>query len=557
LAVLLLLLAFGGSVGASRSTFDRPLDLNTGWTTAHALIFLRAYQDWGFARLGGVTVSIPKSKEIQETAIARFPMDAPYVYVSYPPLAMWAPYFVFRVIRAVAQVPLSVAFIETYNLIVNRLGGALAVFLLGGWIVRQLKEDRFFSIAGGLTLAVIWMFQPLVLYISQDVYSEDVAVLVPTYLMIWLILREVERRGPRPKGEAGAFLAVATWALGTDWYAWVVGFAGIFILCLRRFQASRRAPLSTLWPLPAAFLVVGAIYSFQLVSFGNRFGVLWDRFLYRTGDNPEALGRAATLFELFEKIVRPWRSFSLPTSFLTSSLGPTLLALSCVGWATMPFALGWWKRPRARPALLAGWVLIVLCPLIQLVILKQHSYTHFWSAYKIGILASLGWLVVPLLASSLAHRLRQRLATEGAFLATSLAVTACIVVTSTASHARLIPPPNPDFQTLAEDLKPLITPEQILVSKDLGAFASYPTVKLWYLDRFVYPPEELAEFQRLGVVDTKNREAVTLSFDEPNSRIASSSACPSRSEWLPRPFFGKRIRVTFASRDSSGACSQR
>jgi hypothetical protein len=473
---------------------------------------MRNLDAWGFWHLGGIAVLVPKTPEFSDASFARFGIHEPMVYVSFPPFWLWLPYGVYRVLHAIIQLPLSISFLQIYHLIVDRLGGLIAVFLLGQWLTRK-ASGRIRPEMGGLIAAAAWTFQPFVLYWTQNLYFADSAVLTPLILFGLTALDRLDSGG---RGLALSFLAA--WACGTDWYGWVVAVMAIGLL-------RKRAG-----PILAGLGVVCLIYGGQLLWLGNRFYVLLDRLLYRTSNNLDPTsGIPAGTGELLSSVFQQWKGyvFALPLGSLPS----VLLALGCALLASLPFAWGAFRRPDHRKILGAAWLLFVAAPFIHLMILRQHAATHQVDAFKMSVPVALGWLGITLAAAELPW-LRWIPAVA------LLAVGGIGWAAGARGYRELATTPGPEYRDFSEYLSRTFSSDEVLVSDAFRANWHEPQ-NLWYLGRMAYSPADLDEYREREVVALEHARLVYLSFKDPPE---SNPSYPCTTQWQPllQTYFRKK-----------------
>ena len=177
------------SLTMSSYVFNRPLELDAHheFITAHTLVSLRSLDQWGIFQTLGASILVPKSNEYLQVDITVLDKDNG-VYLSYPSLWLVVPYLIFKILA----IPTTVASLQIYHLIFNRLFTSIIIYFLFLEIIYlfkdKFKKTNLIQGWGSKLLAFLgtaaWIFSPPVLYWSQNVYFCDQAILLPVYALL-------------------------------------------------------------------------------------------------------------------------------------------------------------------------------------------------------------------------------------------------------------------------------------------------------------------------------------------------------------------------------------
>ncbi len=220
LELALLAAVFAFSVALRSPNLDRPLSEHHEWLTAHSLMVMQIWwEDGAWDAKFTQRMNYPRQadKYINNAAMSLYghylPHDANgnFYYMSHPPMAMVAPYAVFRALGVRPDVrPLQI-----FGLAVHLLC-ALAVFVL----VRT-ADPTGNSLNGGAVLGGAWyLLLPANLWFHSNVYYTEIFAQLP-FLMVALVailcLRRLERRADVGATWLLALAAASAFAVFSEW----------------------------------------------------------------------------------------------------------------------------------------------------------------------------------------------------------------------------------------------------------------------------------------------------------------------------------------------------
>ena len=552
--IALIFLVWLASVLVSKPIFSRPLHEHHEWLTAHTLVSMRAFEEWGFWKLLGASIRVPKSYEFIGVDLTYF-TKGEGIYLSYPSLWLVLPYVAFKFLSLLPlDINLSPQYLQAYNLIVNRLICGVVIYYLYLEIIKIIagntltdyhkKMIAFLGLMG-------WMFTPPVLYWTQNVYLSDQAVLLPIYIIFLISLKcKFKFEQLSTPGKSLLFIASLV-ACGIDWYGWVSVSVILSIVLVDRWLSRNRGLFS-----PVAFLMqylnsIKWLFSGMLVSevaflaqlfyYQDGLNQIYETFLYRSSTIYK--GDELTLILLLRTIVEHWIAYypprlqqiTKPDNYhyypprLQQITKPDIYHLIAVLVAAL-LILGilyyFDRKSEDRPLSVYVYALVFLVPLLQLYLLKQHSYIHDFSAFKMGLPISFSLLVLPavLLSLILKNTWSYR---NVQFLHGNVYILIFIVLlglmmifssrTGVTKFAGVGGNINQDkgflvARNIAFDDLPITNDESLVVDPS-------PPQPLWYTNRFIYSPSQLKNLLsqgKLNVENLKKMKPIFLAFrDEP------------------------------------------
>ncbi len=544
-ALALIFLLWLVSVLVSKPIFSRPLDAQHEWLTAHTLVSMRAFEEWGFWKLLGASISVPKSYEFIGVDITNFTKQEG-IYLSYPSLWLVLPYVAFKFLSLLPlDIDLSPQYLQGYNLIVNRLICGVVIYYLYLEIIKIItgntltdshkKMIAFLGLMG-------WMFTPPVLYWTQNVYGPDQPVLLPIYIIFLISLRcKFKFEQLSTLGKSLLFIASLV-ACGIDWYGWVSVSIILLIVLVDRWLSRNKGSFSPIaflkqylnsikW-LFSGMLVTGVAFLAQLLYYRDGLNQIYKTFLSRSGTVHK--GNILTPILLLRRIVKHWIVYYPPAlQRITKPNNYHLIAVLVAALLILGILYYFDRKREDRPLSVYVYVLVFLVPFLQLYLLKQHSYAHNFSAFKMGLPISFSLLILPavllilILKKTLSNRNFQFL--HGNVYISIFIVSLGLMMIFTSSSgvtkfARVGRNINQDkgflvARNIAFDDLPITNDESLVVDRT-------PPQPLWYTKRFIYSPSQLKNLLsqgKLNVENLKKMKPVFFAFrDEPiNTNVSS------------------------------------
>lgn len=567
LQITAVFLAWIISLFISRNVFFRPLSgTSHEWLTGHTLVSIRAFEEWGFFRLFGVSGLMPRTYEFLNIDITRL-TKTEGIYLSYPSFWLILPYMVFKALKSAQLIhQLTPQFIFIYNLVMDRLFCGLAVFGIYLQISKRLLAGRLKNTAIYLAayLGLLgWMFNPSVLYWTQNIYFADQAVLLPLYVIFFLLLR-VDFDADRLTGKhyPSIFFILSFLACGIDYY----GAAGVifFWFITRKSKISRSLFLGA--------VTAGLIYLAQLIYFKDGFHQIAEVGFHRTLDMHDEVNHSLTNDYILMYVVEYW-TLTLPRIYFSifSFLGGVhvdsvvLLCVLGVLFGSLTFI----HKGDTRQNFFK-WVYLFLfaVPVAQIFILKQHSLIHNFSSFKLMLgvtFLSLVWpvsalfLLITKLCRSVKETHRDQIC--NAIFYVLSAILAGIIISSSMPQfdiesGRL----NPDKIEYGRLLEKNFSDNDLLMEDCpiCGSRVSYffpwnlrvrpypqPDV-MWYSHKAVYYYKELAYLTAKGILNVDHlskMQPVFLSYKDETEDTAADLFCSDQWVELKEKILGRTVVV--------------
>jgi hypothetical protein len=402
------------SLWLSSYPYNRPLN-ESDWVTAHTLLSLKALDNWGFLHLFGASALMPYSYELQGADVTAF-TKAEGIYLSYPSLWLIFPYIAFKTVSLfTGHYELTPAFIITYNLIVNRFLGGIVVYFTLRYLLDYLFHDYlFYQQLGSFKKCILaiaglvgWMLPASAMVNTQNLYFSDQAVLLPLYCLFLFILRHKFDFWKLNRWDRLILGVLALIAAGMDWYGLVfIAVASCSVAALT-YSNHRNQPrqeifyklvLNVAMPLASGIAISLAFYFCQLMYFDDGFKQIVDIFVLRTSEKQEGTKITLSYLEIYAKIVGHWTGYlpKVDRAFLAGLRNFYIPgAVTTLLFIFAP-VLAWLSTTKARNRLnFAALSLLYLAPCLQLLLLKQHSYVHGFSAFKMALPIAFSTCVLP------------------------------------------------------------------------------------------------------------------------------------------------------------------
>lgn len=561
------------SVVLSKPIFDRPLYAHHEWLTAHTLVSMRAFEEWGFWKLLGASVLIPKSYEwpgVDITTLGKIQG----IYLSYPSLWLIVPYAILKLLNSITSyVYLSVQFIQIYNLVLNRLICGIVIYYLyleiietiavGGLKPFRKKIIAFLGLVG-------WMFTPPVMYWTQNVYFCDQAVLLPAYTLFIVCLKCKFKFEELSNWGKAVLFTSAFLACGFDWYGWVSVTVIMFIAFIEKWRSRDGSLfsiklflagyLNSVFFLFAGLLIAGITFFAQIFYYKDGVSQVITTFFQRSGGWVDAQNKPLALDSMLRGIARHWipyfprRMWPLlddwaDTSKTINSTDLFVIVLAVIVFLASLYLL--YRRSEQKRLTAYIYVLIFWVPLIQLYILKNHSYIHNFSALKMGLSIAFSLIVLP--AVTLSHILTDYAATTKfrtrqaniSILVFTMALALAIIGSSgiaVIAFADIGSNQSKELGTLVKD----IPRDDLIITSDAELFvAPFPPQPMWYANRHIYKYSPIL-FTSLFYLKSQNitkMKPVFLAFKDTASKSIGNSACQGQWSDLAKKVNGREVVI--------------
>ncbi len=460
------------SLWASRATFGTLRDFTMHeWLSYHTLISMRAFEQWGFGQLLGVSVVASKSYEWQNFDIRNL-WKGDGLYLSYPSLWLDIPYFIFKAIGW----EISITNLHIYSLLTNRFLCSIVIFLL----YRELSKVIFSKFSSqpdyeakvtipALIGVVAWLLNRAVLYWTQNVYFTDQAVILPVCTIFLLAIKSDFKLHNLARWQKILLFFLTLLATGYDWYAWTFLVCLVLIYFWLNPDVALLERFKALIPILSGWLLVTISYVIQLVYFKD--GI------------PQIIATAKErLFtnESDKKLENFWQVFGnhlldyMPNRQLVVIILFIVLAIASLSWII--------KKFRSRD-LFVGLFLLLVVPLLHSLLLANHSYVHNFSAFKLSVGIIFLYSVMPFILLMLWLR-------SVDFQVLFIGLTSLVIYGIFVSpHLALKYSGYPSSTNFSQQFGNLIISEiqnnQIPFSKTLY-IPAFPPERLWYANRRIY-----------------------------------------------------------------------
>jgi hypothetical protein len=545
------------SLTMSSYVFNRPLDLDAHheFITAHTLVSLRSFDQWGLFQTLGASVLVPKSNEYLQVDITVLDKDNG-VYLSYPSLWLVLPYLIFKILA----IPTTVASLQIYHLIFNRLFTSIIIYFLFLEIIYLFKDNlkkinkktNFVQGWGAKLLSFLgtaaWIFSPPVLYWSQNVYFCDQAILLPVYALLLFAIKQRFQFHNLSYFKKLILFTISLLAAGFDWYGWVVLFLLMLIVVLplinkninKNFGKSITTALISIQPIVAAIALISTWFIAQLIYYKDGYRQITATAFARSGGQvPLDLGQDLFVMSSYwgyylPKFLKPfWDDGRL--SIMSMSIGLLIL----LGWLL-------WHCQR-KLSLLAIFILIFIAPLTQIAVLRQHSTIHDFSAFKLALPTVFTiWIVIPLSILILLEYL-PKIFSYLAWLGLGLLLTLSIYANTNNTK---------EFMEFAGSglsypseigviIQKYIANDDLPLSDSNGiSVRSIPPQPTWYANRFIYGSAEIFDLsRRVNMPNLKNLNPVFLRFEDETPSQHIQSLCQNSWETIPENIGDRKVSL--------------
>lgn len=515
------------------------------WLSSHTLSSMRAFEEWGFWKLLGASILVPYTPEFQNIDITSL-TKSEGIYLSYPSLWLVLPYFTLKILSPLG-VQISPLSLEIYNLVTGRLFLSIVLYFIFLEVINLASVD---ARLGGLAKRIIaftttlcWMFSTPVLYWTQNDYFSDQAVLLPIYLTTLLLLKKRFSIISSSLSFRSVLGVLVFWGCSIDWYGWVATLILFGIVWVNDFSEKKNSAkdfvfqyISLLFPVLLGILIALGIYLAQLFYFKDGFSQLLAVFIQRTSTQADT-GKALGFLDLLTGIYSHWLPYIPGAKKLKFIFLPLVLVCSIFLYSGLP------QPVRKTIGLFITTITVV--PLVQLFLLKQHSYTHAFSAFKMAFPISFFLYLIPLMSMTiLASRTTSSFsANTFNFAVVAISSVLLVSVVSYSSYKLLdfAGPSGTRNQQLEKMIASNFSTNHLLFSTNLSVSA-FPPEPFWYTHRFVYAPDG-KKFQdlkpKLNQSVLERMEVTYFDFKSPRTGekpIAESISRVCRNQWSNSPY---------------------
>lgn len=395
LEIFILILFWLVSIAVSIKIFNRPLGPHHEWLTGSTLAGLRSFEDYGFFPLAGQLNRLPNSFEFYGIDPKVLPGWKPH----HPSLFLIAPYSLYKILNFLGiDFSITPAFIQIYQLVFTRLLSIIFVYFIIKNILNYIKLDSLNNKLLAFIGTFFWLFNPPVLYWTQNVYHEDQAHLTPSLVLIYLTLVYGFNFQVRTKIEAVFHIIISFWLCSSSYYGGML-IPAIYLWCvIKNFVTT--SPFGILVCLKQQFLKLKFLFAGMMLSILAYFCQLsyigyiqrpFQRFSARTGEvivKEEAVSLKKIYLRIWEYIVH-----YLPLNISEVRTFSGLIIIVLISIVLCYFVA---KISDKKIDFIAAIGLITLTPIAYVVLLKNYSYIHNFSVLKISLPLIVLTVVLPL-----------------------------------------------------------------------------------------------------------------------------------------------------------------
>ena len=533
------------SLMMSSYVFNRPLNLDAHheFITAHTLVSLRSFDQWGFFQTLGASILVPKSSEYLQVDITLLNKDNG-VYLSYPSLWLVVPYLIFKILA----IPITVASLQIYHLIFDRLFTSIIIYFLFLEIICLFKDNfkkiNFVQGWGSKLLAFLgtaaWIFTPPVLYWTQNVYFSDQAILLPVYALLLFAIKQRFKFDNLSRSKKLILFAISLLAAGYDWYGWVFLFLLMLIVTLPLIYKNINKALISIQPIVIAIALISTWFISQLIYYKDGYRQITATAFERAGGQlPIDLGQ-----DLF--VMTVYWAYYLP-KFLRPLWDDGRLSLLLISISLIIFSSWLLWHCRQKLILLSILILIFIAPLMQISILRQHSTIHDFSAFKLALpTVFMIWIVIPLSVLILLEYL-PKIFSFLSWLGLALLVTISIYANTDnvvqfmefAGNGSSYP------SEIGVIIQKHIADSDLPISdSDRISVRSIPPQPTWYANRFIYGSAEIFDLsRRINMPNLKNLNPVFLIFEDAPPSQHIQNLCQDSWEKIPETIRGRKVSL--------------
>ena len=396
---LLFILFWLISIAITFKIFNRPLGGNNEFLTGTTLTGLRAFETHGLWPLAGQLNRLPYSFEFYGIE----PKELPGWKPNHPSLFLVAPYFLYKILNFMGLTrEITPAFIQTYQLVFTRLISIILVYFIVKNILKNFEINNHARNLISLVSTFFWLFNPPVLYWTQNVYHEDQAHLTPSLMLILLTIHYGFNFLTSKKCEMAIQFLIALWVSSSSYYGWLlipsISLFSILKTLDRNISINRVIRVFREQLLSQKFLYMGMgtsilIYFYQLYYLGADYlNRPFERFLARTS-TIESEGKIHNNVQIIRQILEHI-SYYLPLS--NSETKNIIFSIfSIISILVLYYVMRKGFTDRKKDLLITlGFVTIT--PISYVFLLKNYSYLHEFSVLKIALPLLLFSIALPL-----------------------------------------------------------------------------------------------------------------------------------------------------------------
>lgn len=262
----LLLGIFLLSVVVRLPQLNRPLSKHHEFCTAISLRIMQIWYDNGIEKYDYnpvMTYNNPADKYINNSANQTGRMidkEGNYYYVSHPPFAYYAPYFVFKLLHIRPDVlPLQV-----FNLLLHFISALFVYFTV---CLLSFNRARSLPYLSAVVAYTIYLFLPVTLWFQGNVYMSDMAVHTLFIIGVYIALKMIIRRKFYVPKYIFFYVVVLALMIYTSWLG-VFFAAGVIVYSLLHVRGEVKGFGVFLWStvLVTILMLRAIVYQYSQIN---------------------------------------------------------------------------------------------------------------------------------------------------------------------------------------------------------------------------------------------------------------------------------------------------
>ncbi|MDR2552394.1 MAG: hypothetical protein LBD31_04405 [Treponema sp.] len=357
------------------------------WLSASTVKFVNNWLKEGPLNLRFIMYEYPRSIEFTDLAERG-------AYISYPPGAVLPPYILAKLL---GKTEIQVGFIKrflAYKFLLDTLLVCLTAYSIFRWTLR--RRGRIMAAFVSVVIALSWMCFPINLYYLRNVYFADQGIIPVVLIFILLELYNdyftAETQRPFLKYPYLALKCmVSLYGVLTDWYFLFVIFVSWLVRImplLRTKNAIKKAVLSSWVYVLPVFAGMG-LFGAQIMTVPGFGHTILHKMKYRmfSGDDWGGGNKLAAIAKMFAATY----SFGIILAAALVLLGIRMFVIK----RREEYCITKYKE------LFDIMLMIYVPPVLQVLVLQQHSAVHEFSMLKFGLPVILVSVMIPFLALEL------------------------------------------------------------------------------------------------------------------------------------------------------------
>ena len=370
---IIITLLFAVSVFIRSEWFGR---IRITWLTGSTLLFVENWLEENPFKIFFLQLQNPNSIEFPR-------LSDRGIYLSYPVGTIF-PIYIISLINSGVVSPTLVMGFNLLNQYLISLSLSFTIFLLLGKTNIQKNLSFLSAVFSGFS----YIFLPGNLYIHQNVYYSDMAVILPFVIFICIeMINKYCDLTPRLRKQLELLQYFFAFYGALCDYLFL--FVGLFVflkrLALKEFGKDNKTIIKNIFFFSIPFIAAISTLVIQMI-YANGFNTLFEKFLFRAGLNDAGAAYSEGLFNKFwiKHIGRLFGGLK-STLLIFASIG------TLIGYAFILIYQQWRKKSSGHLniLMLMEFTGLILLPcLAQVYFFNNHSAIHWFSAFKFSVFFS-------------------------------------------------------------------------------------------------------------------------------------------------------------------------